>query len=159
GRRRSPAGADVPRRSALLLADRRDLAVAVTGEPVPVLRHLLAQLGDLLRCPRLAQGGPVQDLALGHLRLVHAPRLGDARLLRVGERALHDAALLVLLAQPLHRELVRALRSVAAHGRPPRPRMSAPSVARGSDFDAPARPGRRPLLGPGTARPRECATI
>src|SRR6185295_2311124 len=109
--------ADAARRSGRWLADLGDLPVAVPPVAVAVPRELLVELLELLHALRVAHGVPVEDLPLGHLRLVDAPGLRDRRLLLGGQRALHDAAFLVLLAKPLHRELVRALRSAVRHGR------------------------------------------
>ena len=57
----------------------------------------------------------VQDLQLGDAGLVKRSRLRDRRLLRVGQLVFHDAGVGVLLLEPFHRELERALRCVVRH--------------------------------------------
>src|SRR4029453_17786488 len=96
----------------LRLFDLGDLAVAIARQAIAVARQLTVELLDLLRAASLLQRVAVEDLALGHLRLIDLARLGDGGLLRVRERALLDAGLAVFLPQALHRELVGALRAV-----------------------------------------------
>src|SRR5947199_172922 len=113
-------------------------ATDVASQPLEVPPHPLVELLDFLLGLRLGERILVEDLALGDLGLVDVSRLGDADLLRVCERALLlDRGLPVLLAQPLHRELVRCLRAVARH--------------RASQYST-GRPGRRRGL-PGTFAP------
>src|SRR5262249_3975892 len=52
----------------------------------------------------------VQDLRFRQLRFVEIADLGDGGLLRVGQRCVLDARGLVLLPQPLHRQLVGSFR-------------------------------------------------
>src|SRR5262249_24739654 len=116
------------------LADRLDLAVAVAGQPVLVAPQLLVELLDLLGRLGLAQGGVVEDLQLGTLRLVDLAGLGDGGPLRVGEGPLVGAGLLVLLPEALHRQLVGALGGVVGG--------HAPSVAEPAPGRSPQRPSR-----------------
>src|SRR5262249_2920885 len=110
---RPPGGSRCgPWRSGRILTDLGDLALAVTREAVEILRQLGVELRDLFHALRLLPRVAVQDLALGPLRVVDLPDVGDRRLLRIGERALDDARLLVLLAEALHRELEGGLGSV-----------------------------------------------
>ena len=57
----------------------------------------------------------VQDLQLGDLRRMQAPRVGNRRFLFVGRRLLRDTALRIFLTQTLHGKFHRALRPVVAH--------------------------------------------
>src|SRR5438046_7163767 len=100
---RPPPARPSPATSGRSLTDLGDLALTVTREAVEILRQLGVELRDLFPALRLAPRVAVQDLVLGHLRVVDLPDVGDHRLLRVGERALDDACLLVLLAETLHR--------------------------------------------------------
>src|SRR5262249_47230081 len=108
---------DALRRARLLGADPGDLAVAVAAEALPVAGQLRVGLLDVLGRLGLPEGVLVEDLALGDPGLVALPDLGDGCLLGLGQWSLRGAALLVLLAQPLHGQLVGRLGAVAAHGR------------------------------------------
>src|SRR3989475_11691940 len=126
------------------LPDLVDLPVTLASQPLEVGPHLFAELLDFLVALRLDERILVEDLTLGDLGLVDVSRLGEARLLRVCERPLLlDRGLPVLLAQPLHRELVRCLRAVARH----RVRQYSTGL-----------PGRRRGL-PGYLRPSRAARV
>ena len=57
----------------------------------------------------------MEDLALGDPRFVDLAGLGDGGLLLVGQWAIIDAGLRVLLSEALHRQLERALRAIVGH--------------------------------------------
>ena len=59
--------------------------------------------------PGLVERVPVEDLALGQLRLADLADLGDGRALLVADRALLHALVPVLLAEPLQGQLQGAL--------------------------------------------------
>ena len=75
------------------------LAIAVAGEAIAVARQLPFELLDLVPALRLVQRVPMEDLALGHSRLVDLARLGDRGFLLIGQRALLDPGLAILLAR------------------------------------------------------------
>ena len=98
-----------------LAPDLGDLAVAVAHQPLHIAPQILVQQLDLLTGRGLAERGLVENLPLGALRPVDLAGLGDGALLGVGERAITDVGLLVLLLKALHCQLERALGGVVGH--------------------------------------------
>ena len=88
-------------------------AAGVDAVAVAAVLHLqLLEAGGIDHAP---QRRLVQDLALGRARLGHPAGLGDGRALLVGQRLLHGAFLRVLLAEPLHGQLVGGLGWFVGH--------------------------------------------
>src|SRR5207248_9270219 len=106
-----------------LAPDLADLAVAVAHQPLHIAPQMLVQQLDLLMGPGLAERGSVENLPLGALRREDLTDLGDGGLLGIGERAITDVGLLVLLLEALHCQLERALGGVVRH-RPQCSRLS-----------------------------------
>src|SRR5580765_2384368 len=100
----------------LLAPDLGDLAVPLAGQPLLVAAEIVVQPLDVLVGGGAGQSSLVQDVQLRHFGGVKLAGVGDGRLLLFGERAVVDARFLVLLAEALHCQLVRALRSLVGHG-------------------------------------------
>ena len=104
---------------------RGDLLLELAAHPIGVAPELVLQAGQRLDVARAGQGRRQHDLGLcppGGVDLLH---LGDRRPLLVGERRLDGSGVGVLLAQPGHRQFVRALRCLVAHA--PHPSEADPS--------------------------------
>jgi hypothetical protein len=108
-----------------------DLAVALGGDPLAVAAILLLELVERLEVGRLAARRMVEDLPLGELRLVDPADLGDPGLLLVGDRALLDPLLPVLLLQAFQDQLVGALGGIVGQRGPPSESLSQPGLSGG----------------------------
>src|SRR5215831_9250148 len=95
--------------------DLRDLAVAIARQALLVAPEIVVEVLDLLMRLGAGDGRVVQDVELGALGREELADLRDGGLLLLAERSVFDALLLVLLAEALHGQLIRALRALIGH--------------------------------------------
>src|SRR5215831_1299936 len=93
----------------------RNLAVAIARPALLVAREIVVEVLDLLMRLGAGDGRAVQDVELGALGREELADLRDGGLLLLAERSVFDALLLVLLAEALHGQLIRALRALIGH--------------------------------------------
>src|SRR5262245_50884197 len=107
----------VKRRGARVMSasDFCELAFPVVLQPLEIAAMSVEQSCSLLGFEDSRHLGLEQDFSLRDFRLVHPTHLGDLGFLLVGHGALGDAFCGVLLAEPLHRQLVRTLRGLIRH--------------------------------------------